>query len=117
GTVPALPSAERTARARAAARGPAAAGRALLPRRPRRRGRAARPLGRADRAWQVGLRTGLPAGALPLHPRGRARLPPLLRDDLVRPAVPQVNELYVDGHARMEFPLGVVVEGPKTDSA
>jgi Family of unknown function (DUF6544) len=29
----------------------------------------------------------------------------------------KVNEPYLDGHGRMEFPFGIVVEGPRTSSA
>jgi hypothetical protein len=29
----------------------------------------------------------------------------------------KVNESYLDGHGRMEFPFGIVVEGPRTSSA
>jgi hypothetical protein len=31
--------------------------------------------------------------------------------------VMDVNESYLDGHGRMEFPLGIAVEGPKTSAA
>jgi hypothetical protein len=58
----------------------------------------------------------LPARFRFTHAAGRAYRHYIEATWFGRPLL-KVNEAYLDGHARMELPFGIVAEGPKTDSA